>query len=219
MKRISIATAALVFVGFTAGATTINFASGDGVGESNNVTGVNVLINVSAAWQQNGAGKWISYADTGAPGTVVVPNTNIGIPTALFYEDFQLGEGTHTATFSVWADDTASVSINGFALSPLPNPVQGGVCAEGPIGCTPDNGFTFNITDADGLNTGDNTLTISAYQRAGGPFGVLYEGSATSTPILNIETNPTPEPAATALLGVAVIGIGLWRRKRKLLIL
>jgi PEP-CTERM motif len=217
MKPISMATAVLVFVGFTAGATTINFASGDGVGESNNVTGINVLINVAAAWQPNGVGKWISYADTGSPGTVSTPDTSITVPTALFYEDFQLGDGLHTATFSVWADDTASVSINGFALSPLPNPVQGGACVDGPIGCTPENGFTFNITDADGLKTGENTLTISAYQRANGPFGVLYEGTATSTTVVNIETNPTPEPASTGLLGGGVTAIGLWRRKRKLM--
>jgi hypothetical protein len=212
MKRTYIATAVLLFVGVTANATTITFASGDGVGESNSVTGVNVLINVHPAWEPNGVGKWVSYADTGSPGTVQVPNTSLSVPSALFYEVFDLGAGPHTANFTVWADDTATVSINGIALAPAPNPGVGANCASGPIGCTPANGFTFNLTDASGLKTGENTITIAAYQRNNGPFGVLYEGSATSTTVINIQG--APETATMGLFGVGLAAIGLWRRKR-----
>jgi hypothetical protein len=215
MKRLNIATIILFSVAFTAGATTITFASGDGVGESNSVTGVNVLINVHPAWEPNGVGKWVSYADTGSPGTVSVPNTSLSVPTALFYEDFNLGIGPHTATFTVWADDTAAVSINGLTLSPAPNPGVGTNCASGPIGCTPANGFTFHLTDASGLQTGENTITIAAYQRNNGPFGVLYEGSATDQ-VIHLET-ATPEPASIGLLGGAFTALALWRRRRKLL--
>ncbi len=215
MKRINIATGILFFIGFAANATTITFASGDGVGESNSVTGVNVLINVHTAWEPNGVGKWVSYADTGSPGTVSVPNTSLSVPTALFYEDFILGAGPHTATFTVWADDTATVFINGFSLAPPPNPTIGTNCTTGPIGCTPANGFTFHLTDATGLKSGENTITIAAYQRNNGPFGVLYEGSATYTADQNIQG--TPEPASVGLLGAGLTLAGLWRRKRKLL--
>jgi hypothetical protein len=215
MKQFNFASILLFFVGFTVNATTINFASGDGVGESNSVTGTNVLISVNSAWQPNGVGKWISFANTGSPGTVSVPNTTSSVPTALFFEDFNLGGGTHTATFTVWADDTASVSINGLALSPAPNFVKGSSCASGPIGCTPGNGYTFNLSDASGLKTGVNEITIAAYQLGDGPFGVLYQGSATSETILSVVT-AAPEPASLWLLGAGFAGIGLLGRKRKL---
>jgi hypothetical protein len=192
----------------TAAASTINFASGDGVGEFNSLTGANVLINVNSAWQPNGVGKWISYANTGSPGTVSPPNTSLNVPTAVFYEEFELGNGPHSAHFSVWADDTAFVSINGVDLAPAPNPARGPACAAGPIGCTPSNGFDFKITDADGLKSGENTLTISAYQLGGGPFGVLYQGEATSESQL-------PEPASAMPLGCALTVIGFWRTKRR----
>jgi hypothetical protein len=192
----------------TAAASTISFASGDGVGEFNSLTGTNVLINVNSAWQPNGVGKWISYADTGSPGTVSPPNTSLSAPTAVFYEKFKLGDGPHTAHFSVWADDTAFVSINGFSLAPPPNPSQGPACAAGPISCTPNNGFDFQITDADGLKSGENTLAIAAYQRGGGPFGVLYQGEATSQ-------SQIPEPASALPLGCVLTSIGLWRMKRR----
>ena len=147
----------------TAVASTISFASGDGVGEFSSRTGVNVLIGVNSVWQPNGVGKWISYADTGSPGTVSPPNTTLDTPTAVFYEQFELSDGPHTAHFSVWADDTAFVSINGISLAPAPNPVLGPTCAVEPIGCTPINGFDFQITDTDGLKSGENTLAIAAY--------------------------------------------------------
>jgi hypothetical protein len=194
----------------TAVASTVYFVSGDGLGESNSLTGANVLIGVNSAWQPNGIGKWISYADTGTPGTVSPPNTDLNAPTTLFYEKFELGEGTHTAHFEVWADDTASVSINGFNLAPPANPVLGDTCADAPIGCTAKNGFDFQITDADGLRSGENTLTIAAYQRGGGPFGVLYQGEATSQ-----SANQIPEPDSTVPLGVTLTGTGLWWRRRR----
>jgi hypothetical protein len=56
--------------------------------------------------------------------------------------------------------------------------------------------------------SGENTLTIAAYQRGGGPFGVLYQGEATSG-------SQAPEPESTVPLGVALIGIGLWRNRRR----
>ena len=52
------------------------FASGDGIGEWNNVTTTNVLIDPHSTWQPNisGGGQWISHMNTGVGG-VVVPNS------------------------------------------------------------------------------------------------------------------------------------------------
>jgi hypothetical protein len=113
----------------------------------------------------------------------------------------------------VWADDTALVSINGIALSPGANPTQGGACAIGPIGCTPANGFNFTLTDSNGLQLGSNVIRFDVYQRANGPFGLLYEGSASDGRVSFEAT--VPEPASMALLGGGLIGMSLFLKKRR----
>ena len=67
----------IFLVGISANASTVNFASGDAINEYNSVTATNVLIGVNPAWQANGAGKWISYADTGTPGAFSLSGLNV----------------------------------------------------------------------------------------------------------------------------------------------
>ncbi len=55
-------------------ATVIPFGS-DLMNESNSVTGTNVIINAHPAWGSLPPYSWVSYADTGFPGTVRPPNT------------------------------------------------------------------------------------------------------------------------------------------------
>src|SRR3954465_2410000 len=81
----------------SASAGTLSFASGDGINEFNFRSGSfssNVNIGVNPAWEPNhaGGGSWISYADTGTPGTVTPTNVVAFplIPTALFFEYFTL---------------------------------------------------------------------------------------------------------------------------------
>lgn len=198
-------------------AATISFISGDGLNESNSQPGnTNVLITPHPAWQPNnpnGSGaKWITYTGGGSPPSVPNPITGPtpNAPTAIFYETFTVLGAPTSGTLLVWADDTARVLLNGTMLFEA-NPSQGGNCTSSPIGCRPENGATINLTTA--LKTGLNTLQFDVYQRFGGPSGLLYAGTATTE-----NTNPTsdqvPEPTTIGLVGAALLGAGLYRRRR-----
>jgi hypothetical protein len=61
------------------------------------------------------------------------------------------------------------------------------------------NGFDFQITGADGLRSGENTLTIAAYQGGGGPFGVL--GPSRITLLASCTKRKAPQLADLLLVG------------------
>jgi hypothetical protein len=64
------------------------------------------------------------------------------------------------------------------------------------------------------VRPGLNILKVSAFQRAGGPFGVLYEGRI-STEMPSDDTN-VPEPASMGLIGGGLSSLlYLARRRRK----
>lgn len=201
-----LAMAAMAFTFTVAGwATVIPFGS-DFVNESNNITGTNVAINAHPAWGSLPPYSWVSYADTGSPGTVSPPNASIpGTPTAIFTENLPAWTGFVNVT--VFADDTAAVYLfdntytSGLLLKAA-NPVQDGACAAGPIGCQPNESWTSPLLPVN--FTGPAWLEFHAYQRGGGPFGVLYGG----------EAHLVPEPGTYLLLGAGLIGLGLLRRMR-----
>jgi PEP-CTERM motif len=211
----------------TAIGATLTFSSGDGLNEGNfNRTltpggpftpGSNVLITPNPAWEPNHSpgGKWISFGPT--DGSVVPPNQTISSPyfltsTANFIESFFLDpfSGPVTsAVLSVWADDTAAVYLN-TNLVQAPAGSQDGACAAGPIGCEPSEGL-INLDISSYLRPGLNVLTISAFQRDGGPFGVLYEGSVEMQ--LPGDPSEVPEPASMGLLAGGLSAILYFSRK------
>jgi hypothetical protein len=157
-------------------------------------------------WEPNHAegGKWVSYDETG-DGGIVLPNV-IGfpsVPTALFTEFFTLAGIPSSGSVMVWADDTASVSINGIELVAA-NGVQDQNCAAGPVACTPGEGLLIDLTPH--LRHGYNSITFGVYQRDGGPFGVLYEG---------VVESHAPEPATMGLFGSALAGLALWAKRSR----
>jgi hypothetical protein len=210
--RLSLAVIAMTGA-LTASAATFSFASGDGMNEFNSRSLTNVTIGVNPAWEQNhpGGGNWISYADTGTPGSVV-PKDAVAfpiLPTALFFEYFTLDNSPITGSLlNVWADDTAGVAVNNHIVK-LPNGVQDDACAAGAIGCVPSEGLHVDISQY--LRPGKNVLSFAVYQRAGGPFGLLYDGQVNSASL----ATETPEPATIGLMGTAMAAIGFFIRKRK----
>jgi hypothetical protein len=190
-------------------AASINLCS-DLLNEGNQVTATNVGITANPAWAQPGAcGHWISFDNTG-DGGVVLSNSDVSqSPTSVFFESFFLGSN-RTGTVTIWADDTARVRLvnalnpgNGLMLVDA-NPIQDGACAAGTIACEPLEGFTVALDQH--LAAGMNTLYIDAYQRGGGPFAIMYTGSANST--------LTPEPGTYALLGSGLVGLWFARRRK-----
>jgi len=179
--------------------------------EGNNITGNDVIItDPDPAWAPSGTTAdgapyvWVSYADTGfaacLPGThdaAPCPQNAIGnVPSAVFTKVFDLPMGTNTGFISIWADDSAGVTLNGQVLVPV-NTTLGKHCSSGVIGCQTGHDYTIQIGGPDGifLGAGSQTLTLDVYQLGGGPFGVMYGGQIDSV----------PEPSSYMLYGLGLI--------------
>lgn len=164
---------------------------------------------IPAVWQPNGAGVWVSYAQTGVGGAS--PGNSTLAPVATFSELINVLSGSSVLTLSVWADDTARVLVDGVELTPAggtaPNFNTDDHCAEGPLGCqTGEQGeFTSQV-----LAAGFHTLSIEVFQVDGYQFGVRYEGNLTQEGDLT----QTPEPASILLFGSAMAAAGMASRRR-----
>ncbi len=144
-------------------------------------------------WVAPTTGTWITSQNA----------TPIGLgTTVVFTKDIDFGTGG-VLTFKVWADDTAAVVLSGSAINFLPNLSQDGACANGPIGCEPNEFGDFNS----GSLTGIHTLTITVHQLTNNtPFGLLVEGDLAALAAV-------PEPATILLLGSVLAAAGAASRR------
>jgi hypothetical protein len=193
-------------------ADTIQIAS-DLVNESNNLTSANVFIVPNPVWAVAPAGSgWISYGDTGDDSEAISPPDSTVNPWAIFTQDFFLPGAINTGSVRVWADDTASVQLDGSPVGPAADLTLGSACSAGSIGCLPN---AFADIDLNGLSEGEHTLTFSVYQLGGGPFGLLYSGSVDSVNAGLEVPSPTPEPGTFLLLGGGMLGLAVVLRRMK----
>jgi hypothetical protein len=185
--------------------------SGDGTESCTSYLGsCNVTtIDRHPLWQTNGSGtEWISFGDTGWNGSEVVPNST-SAPAASFFETLTVTSLTELA-LRVWGDDTVQLFLNDVAQN-LPDFTQD-ICAGNGIGCEPDEFGDFFWT----LAAGTYTLRFDVYQVGGGPFGLLYTGSADALGegwLLEASSIQVPEPGSLTLLVAGFIALGLLRRK------
>ncbi len=166
-------------------------------------------INAHPRWQAdnpNGLGAvWVSYADTGQPGSVRVPS-NSSTPIMTVTESFTLGTGGGLLNFEIWADDTADVYVDGVQL--FAANFSQNICADGIIGCEPgEQGVISNYA----LGAGSHNITMSIYQIGVGPFGLLYSGTVSG----GGSPQSVPEPATALIFSVGLLGLGMARRKRR----
>ena len=150
-------------------------------------------VNVYQSPDPLGQGAlWISYADTGRPGTVTATPGYV----ATFYEQFTADLGA-ALDLQVWADNWVEIFLDGTSV----------FSTTGREMFRPGNQAVLNHVFNSG---GAHTLAIDAYQDGslesppGNPFGVMYSGSLTQV----------PGPTTLALFSLGLAGIGYQRRKR-----
>lgn len=195
--------AALLLMAGMAVASPIYLLSGVSSGESNNITGTNLVLPfLDPAWTPDSDGaKWISFENTGYGG-IVLPNAIPGDPNAIFSQTFTDDAGTSLdVMLRVWADDTAAVYLDGLLLAPAMY-TQAANCSPGPITCT-GAGDLIDFT----TTPGTHTLTFDVYQTGLVTYGLMYAGTVTSVG----GTSPVPEPSSFWLLGGALMVIGLYK--------
>jgi hypothetical protein len=177
--------------------------------ESNSTGGPTLAIAKHPGWVNPLAGsEWVSYGTTGdpnAPGYFMPANSTI----VSFFDMVILDYLPTIASITVRADDSTSLYINGSLV--FSEATQAGntytTCSDFPVGCLETTEVTADITSF--LNAGANTFRFDVAQRASISFGLNYRGTI-ETPEPN---NDVPEPATYAMIGGALIGLNLYRRR------
>jgi hypothetical protein len=188
-------------------------------------------ITPHGSWQQEGTGllagssaQWVSYANTGiGVGAVLAPIPATTSPTPhdlgsvpwlmKVTEEFYIGANGGSIDLKIWADDSADIYLNGALV--LAHNVTQDICANGVLGCQPDEFFQL-VQD---LNEGHYTLDFYVYQLGSStvpnenPFGLLYAGEVLGTEEITTRVVETPAPTGLALLLPGLMLMGFRRRK------
>ena len=171
-------------------------------------------VTAHPAWMpDNGLNAtWISYGPTGYQDAGPYAPRDPNLPLIRVTETFTLTLPS-LLNIAIWADDTAEVFINGISVF-APNFTQS-ICANGSIGCEPDE--LGQISQL--LAIGTHTVSFDVFQigtgtnTASNPFGLLYTGSVE---VFGTGTNVTVSEAPGVSVALAgLLGFGLAARRRR----
>jgi hypothetical protein len=183
-----------------------NGTAADG-NETNSLGTPTLAIVGHPGWAQPLPGSdWVSYGETGdpnRPGYFMPANGTV----VSFFDRINVVGSVIAGTITVRADDSSSMYINGVKV--FDEATQTGntytVCSDFVPGCLTTTQITVDITSF--LNSGLNVFRFDVAQRASISYGLNYSGTVTSDSAI-------PEPGTYALIGSALLGLGMFRRRR-----
>jgi hypothetical protein len=147
--------------------------------------------------------QWVSDSQTGTFSSGVLDAPDLNTPSLVYTYTISGLTVPTLLDLSIWADDTARVSIDGTEIiAPSAGPYP--TCSTTAIGCQVGTEGTIS---AFLLTAGsDHTITFDVFQAGGDntPFGLMFDG----------ELTPIPEPATILLLGSALAAAGIASRRR-----
>lgn len=213
MKRTFLSLMLLAMTGLSLQAAVIGIASegnavdGDEVYTSGIGNGNTLAIAQHPLWAAPlGGSTWVSYGITGDPNAPGYFQPANGLVMSFFDTILVSGGNVLAGTITVRADDSTAMYINNVKVFDEATQASNTytVCSDFAPGCLTTTEITVNI--APFLTAGNNVLRFDVAQRNNYSFGLNYAGSVT--------TGEIPEPSTYALIGSALLGLGILRRRR-----